>query len=74
MCQGFGDFSGFLHHFVLAKLATSIIKVNGLMKDWSTCTVYLNNSPCAPGPFMWEYTLAQEKQVHYLQHAHTATD
>ena len=24
MCQGFIHFSGFLHHFVLAKLATSI--------------------------------------------------
>ena len=31
MCQGFSDFSGFLHHFVLAKLATSSsIRVNGL--------------------------------------------
>ena len=27
MCQGFGHFSGFLHHFVLAKLATSSIRV-----------------------------------------------
>ena len=26
--QGFGHFSGFLHHFVLAKLANSSIKVN----------------------------------------------
>ena len=28
MCQGFNIFSGFLHHFVLAKLATSSIRVN----------------------------------------------
>ena len=27
MCQGFCHFSGFLHHFVLAKLATSSIRV-----------------------------------------------
>ena len=27
MCQGFSDFTGFLHHFVLAKLATSSIRV-----------------------------------------------
>ena len=27
ICQGFGDFSGFLHYFVLAKLATSSIRV-----------------------------------------------
>ena len=27
MCQGFGIFIGFLHHFVLAKLATSSIRV-----------------------------------------------
>ena len=26
ICQGFGDFSGFLHYFVLAKLATSSIR------------------------------------------------
>ena len=27
MCQGFSNFSVFLHHFVLAKLATSSIRV-----------------------------------------------
>ena len=27
MCQGFNHFSGFLHHFVLAKLPTSRIRV-----------------------------------------------
>ena len=27
MCQGFSHFSGFLHHSVLAKLATSSIRV-----------------------------------------------
>ena len=29
-CQGFSHFSGFLHHFVLAKLATSSIRVDVL--------------------------------------------
>ena len=28
ICQGFSHFSGFLHHFVLAKVATSSIRVN----------------------------------------------
>ena len=28
MCQGFSHFSGVLHHFVLAKLATTGIRVN----------------------------------------------
>ena len=28
MCQGFNHFSGFLHHLVLPKLATSIIMVS----------------------------------------------
>ena len=28
MCQGFSHFTGFLHHFVLAKLATTIINVS----------------------------------------------
>ena len=28
ICQGFSDFSGFLHYFVLANLATSSIRVN----------------------------------------------
>ena len=27
MCQGFSDFSGFLHYFVLAKIATSSMRV-----------------------------------------------
>ena len=31
MCQGLGHFSGFLHHFVLAKLATSSIRVKSLI-------------------------------------------
>ena len=28
ICQGFGDFSGFLHHFVLMELVTSSTRVN----------------------------------------------
>ena len=31
MCQGFSHFSGFLHHFVLAKVATSSIRVKELV-------------------------------------------
>ena len=27
ICQGFNHFAGFLHHFVLAKLATSSIRI-----------------------------------------------
>ena len=30
MCQGFSHFSGFLHQFILAKLATSSIRVKPL--------------------------------------------
>ena len=33
MCQGFSYFSGFLHNFVLAKLATSSIRVNPINAD-----------------------------------------
>ena len=33
MCQGFSVFSGFLHHFVLAKVATSSIRVNPLISQ-----------------------------------------
>ena len=32
MCQGFSHFSGILHHFVLAKLANSSIRVKTLIK------------------------------------------
>ena len=35
MYQGFSHFSGFLHHFVLAKLASSSIRVNVMIyKSW----------------------------------------
>ena len=35
MCQGFSHFSGFLHHCVLAKLATSSIKVKHYLRiEW----------------------------------------
>ena len=39
MCQGFSNFSGFLHHFVLAKLATSSIRV-------TTCSMFLPDEKC----------------------------
>ena len=32
MCQSFNNFSGFLHHFVLAKLATTSIRVKARFK------------------------------------------
>ena len=37
MCQGFSHFSGFLHHFVLAKFATSSISY--ILENCS----YMNN-------------------------------
>ena len=33
MCQGFIHFSGFLHHFVLAKLATATFTSGTLLND-----------------------------------------
>ena len=33
MCQGVSHFSSFLYHFVMAKLATSNIRVKGLTRD-----------------------------------------
>ena len=33
MCQGFSDYQFYLHHFVLAKLATSIIGVKNVPYD-----------------------------------------
>ena len=35
MCQGFVNLSGFVHHFVFAKLATSSIRVNRLLEIWA---------------------------------------
>ena len=35
MCQGFNHFSGFLHHFVLAKLASSSIRVKVIHKTYN---------------------------------------
>ena len=37
ICQGFSHFSGFLHHLVSAKLATSSIRVN----DSNTLVIYI---------------------------------
>ena len=34
MCQGFSHFSVFLHHFILAKLATSSIRVRPSLEGW----------------------------------------
>ena len=36
-CQSFSDFSGFLHHFVLAKLAASSIRVKKLLSKLICC-------------------------------------
>ena len=35
MCQGLGHFSGFLHHFVLAKIVISSIRVDILLQKWA---------------------------------------
>ena len=46
MCQGFSHFTGFLHHFVLAKLAISSIRVKTYLNmkvelDWGFSTIYI---------------------------------
>ena len=52
--SGFQSFSGFLHHFVFAKLATSSLRVNAKSVDYGTVTtrmiyveehIGLSNSP-----------------------------
>ena len=49
MCQGFNRFSGFLHHFVLAKLANSSIKVKNKVtktrSNFQCLFSYSNNKP-----------------------------
>ena len=40
ICQGFWHFSVFLHHFVMAKLATSSIRVNPPMLEGLPCWLY----------------------------------
>ena len=42
MCQGFSHFSGFLHHLVLATLATSSIRVKNIPKMLSKESYYQN--------------------------------
>ena len=37
MCQGFIHFSGLVHYFMIAKLATSSIRLRGLLDDSQTC-------------------------------------
>ena len=54
MCQGFSHFSGFLHHFVLAKLATSSIRVN--INRVKTCGNVTNSSTGQKG-FCTKYIL-----------------
>ena len=46
LCQGFSHFSAFLCHFVLAKLATSSIRVN-------THKLYIG-AQCQGGPMVWK--------------------
>ena len=41
MCQGFSNFHCFLHHFVLAKLATSSIRVNDVSTALITLPTYV---------------------------------
>ena len=37
MCQGYSHYSAFLHHFVLAKLVTSRIRVKHIFKSLVNC-------------------------------------
>ena len=42
MCQGFSNFSGFLHHFISAKLATSSIRAKvGCIKNLTSIYTYI---------------------------------
>ena len=61
MCQGFSHFPGFLHHFVMAKLATSSIKVN----DQSTPPELLSlcSTPLLPSP----HHLIYPPMLHFLR-------
>ena len=61
MCQGFSHFPGFLHHFVMAKLATSSIKVN----DQSTPPELLSlcSTPLLPSP----HHLIYPPTLHFLR-------
>ena len=54
MCQGFGHFSGFLHNFVLANLATSSIRVRAFKPShvcfhWIALAEYSQMSSHVPG-------------------------
>ena len=53
ICQGFSKFSGFSHHFVLAKLATSSIRVNtaGLLGKGTSIISIILSFDIAPFPY-----------------------
>ena len=46
MWQGFGHFSGFLHHFVMAKLASSSIRARGVEKCCAMVNMYHAKEVC----------------------------
>ena len=46
MCQGYSHFSGFLHHFILAKLATSSIRVNCSLSKFVYLFTFSSGDEC----------------------------
>ena len=58
MCQGFSHFPAYLYHFVLAKLATSNIRVNAVGGQ------LVNAAPS----FDWRGTVPPEMGGHPLAH------
>ena len=54
MCQGFTHFSGLLHHFILAKLATSSIKVKPLCCRWLIWSIQNSVTKAKKWPKPWQ--------------------
>ena len=48
MCQGFNNFFGFFDPFVLAKLATTSIRVNKVLNDQKSRGIPGPVAPCTP--------------------------
>ena len=55
MCQGFGHFPAFLHHFVLAKLATSSIWVKYFLKYCIIVKTFLHLFPPDVNGLWYQY-------------------
>ena len=64
MCQGFSHFCSFLHHFVLAKLATSSIEI----KNYLVSTLSLQKACHQDNK---TYMFIHKKDI-FVQHGHDA--